>query len=422
MRARPSADRMRQVLIHWSPGAHMVSAIWALGAQDRMSMRVLVVTESFLPTLNGVTTSVCRVLEQLSRLGHDAEVIAPGEAPESFAGAKVHRLPRVQVREFPVGLPVATMESVFSRFAPDVVHAASPFVVSARALTLARRYRVPSVAIYQTDMPAYIAQHAPRLLGTGPETGAWRWIRRTHNRASRTLAPSSATLQALREHGVERTGLWRRGVDLSLFTAHRGAPDVAALRRRLAPGGELLVGYVGRLAPEKEVHRLAEAAGMPGTRLVVVGDGPDRAATAAALARATRERGTGPEPVLLGRLEGRELAAAYAALDVFVHTGTKETFGQTLQEAAASHLPVVAPARGGPLDLIDHGRTGLLFEPDQPGSLRDQVGRLVNSPALREAIAAAGHAEVQARSWPALTAQLLEHYEAVRSPELFRAA
>ena len=120
------------------------------------------------------------------------------------------------------------------------------------------------------------------------------------------------------------------------------------MRRALAPDGELLVGYVGRLAAEKRVDLLAATSRLPGVRLVVVGDGPARREAERAL----------PDAVFLGERGGDQLARIYASLDVFVHAGPHETFGQTVQEALASGVPVVAPAAGGPLDLVTPGLTG----------------------------------------------------------------
>src|SRR5699024_7011 len=107
------------------------------------------------------------------------------------------------------------------------------------------------------------------------------------------------------------------------------------------------------------------------------------------------------------------LARAFAALDVFVHTGTRETFGQTLQEAAATGLPVVAPAVGGPVDLVGHGSTGFLFDPEAPGDLHRHVRELVASPSLRATMGAAGREAIRDRSWSSLTEQLVRHYERV---------
>lgn len=366
-------------------------------------------TESFLPALNGVTTSVCKVLECLRAQGHDALVIAPGTSPWSpvmtptfYAGFPVHTVTSVPVRQFRVGLPSYELETVLHRFRPDVVHVASPFVLGVRGLIAARALGIPSVAIYQTDMPSYIRQH----MGPAGELTAratWRWIRRIHEQADLTLAPSSSALQNLADHGVPRVALWGRGVDADLFHPDRVTEaGTADLRHRLAPRGETLLGYVGRLAPEKELHRLTELSSLPGTRLVLVGEGPSRELLEAQL----------PGAAFLGRREGRALAEAYAAFDVFVHTGTRETFGQTLQEAAATGLPVVAPARGGPLDLVDVGRTGDLFDPDRPGALRAAVEPLVGAHAaqLRSQLGQAGRRRVEERSWPALVDQLVDHY------------
>lgn len=375
-------------------------------------MRVAIVSESFLPTRNGVTTSVCHVATELRARGHDVLIVAPGPS-HRWSGIPVTGLPAVTLRGFPAGVPTPGLRLTLEDFSPDVLHAASPFVLGARALAWADRTGTPAVAIYQTDMPSYLAQHGPGPIGTGAASAAWRWIRRIHAHADRTLAPSRATLAQLREHRVPRTGLWRRGVDLRQFGPSWGWDEgTRALRRRLAAAGEVVVGHVGRLAPEKELWRLREVATIPGVRLVLVGDGPDRAGVQDLLTEAVATMPGRPNrlPVLLGQLSGAELARAYAAADIFVHTGTRETFGQTLQEAAATGLPVVAPARGGPLDLVDHGRTGFLFDPDRPGSLRACVQVLVDNLPLRRAFGRAGQQAVGGRTWTALTEELVGHY------------
>jgi phosphatidylinositol alpha 1,6-mannosyltransferase len=234
------------------------------------------------------------------------------------------------------------------------------------------------------------------------EAAAWRWVRRIHNQAGRTLAPSTATATHLHEHGIERVWLWRRGVDTARFDpAHRSA----SLRRALAPNGEVLVGYVGRLAVEKRVDLLAPVCRLPGVRVVVVGDGPARAALQRAL----------PEAAFLGERHGAQLGRIYASLDVFVHTGPYETFGQTVQEALASGLPVVAPAAGGPLDLVDHGRTGYLVPPADADALTGALAALAADPDARAAYGAAARTAVAGRSWAAVGDEIIEHYVAVHS-------
>jgi phosphatidylinositol alpha 1,6-mannosyltransferase len=369
-------------------------------------VRIAIVTESFLPSRNGVTTSVCRVTEQLTARGHDVAVVAPGPAPPSHAGAEVHVLPTVRVRDFPTGLPTYRVEALLAELAPDVVHLASPFAAGARGAYAATRLGLPTVAVYQTDLPGYLRQHVPGALGLLACRAAWRWLRLLHGRVDVTLAPSTAAVAALEREGIDRVHLWGRGVDTVRYTpTRRSGPGATALRRRVAPQGEVVIGYVGRLAPEKEVGRLADLARIPHTRLLVVGDGPSRRHLERRL----------PEATFLGFLDGEALADAYAACDVFVHTGTRETFGQTLQEAAASGLPVVAPAVGGPLDLVIAGVTGHLFDPGLPGALSACVGELAADAGLRSTMGAAGRAALAERSWAALTEQLLGHYREARA-------
>jgi phosphatidylinositol alpha 1,6-mannosyltransferase len=165
----------------------------------------------------------------------------------------------------------------------------------------------------------------------------------------------------------------------------------------------VIAGYVGRLATEKRVDLLAGVAALDGVRLVVVGGGPAESSLRSAL----------PGALFLGPMYGDTLATTYASLDVFVHSGPYETFGQTLQEAAASGVPVVAPAAGGPLDLVDHGVTGFLVPPCSGQALTSAVQRLAADRPLRERLGAAGRGKVLSRSWPALTDELLRHYSAV---------
>jgi phosphatidylinositol alpha 1,6-mannosyltransferase len=253
------------------------------------------------------------------------------------------------------------------------------------------------VAVYATDMAAYArAYHLGRL----GEAAAWRYMRRLHNAAGRTLAPSSATAVELLGKGFAQVHVWGRGVDTARFSPVKRS---AAWRARLAPHGEIVVGYVGRVAQEKRLDLLIEVSHLPGVRLAVVGAGPAEAAVRRALPRAQ----------FLGQLDGENLAQAYASLDVFVHAGPHDTFGNTLQEAAASGVPVVAPAVGGPVDLVADGVTGFLVAPGDAGALANAVTKLAADPALRAAQGTAGRRAMLGRSWLARCQQLVGHYEAV---------
>ncbi len=370
-------------------------------------MRVLVVTESFLPTLNGVTTSVCKILEHLEARGHEAMVMVPNAgAPASYAGFPVVEVFSLPYRQFPVGLPGLHVQRIIAEFAPDVVHVASPFLLGGEAIAAAKRLGIPTVAIFQTDIAGYTKSN--RFPATVKL--AWRVMRRIHKHASLTLVPSSATMADVRAAGFKRLKRWGRGVDLeSYHPRNRLWRATRELRARLAPEGEVIVGYVGRVAPEKQLEKLASLRGVPGIRIAIVGDGPGMPALVKLL--------DGMPVTFLGSLRGEALASAYASFDVFVHTGEDETFGQTVQEAHAAGLPVVAPRAGGPIDLVDHGVDGFLYTPGPTKAsgkeLRATVELLARDPALRSRMGEAGRRAVLGRSWETVCDELIGHYARV---------
>ncbi|MGW0336439.1 glycosyltransferase family 4 protein [Streptomyces sp. NPDC003011] len=365
-------------------------------------MRVVIVTESFPPDVNGVAHCALQTARHLADRGHSPLVVAPataaGPGADVPAPCPVVRVPSLPLPGYPqvrVALPSRRVAAAIVEHRADVVHLAGPFVLGVRGMAAAARLGIPAVAVYQTDLAGY----ARTYMGAG-EAAAWRRIRSVHSAADLTLAPSSAAVHDLEAHGVPRVRLWPRGVDTARFR-----PELRdeALRRELAPNGELIVGYVGRLAPEKQVELLSGVCRLDGVRVVVVGDGPSRPGLDQAL----------PGAVFLGRRTGDELARTFASLDVFVHTGPFETFCQTVQEAMASGVPVVAPAVGGPLDLVAHGRTGLLVPPRDAAAVRDAVWALAADPALRTAYGTTARAAVEGRTWTAVGDQLTGHYGSV---------
>jgi phosphatidylinositol alpha 1,6-mannosyltransferase len=362
-------------------------------------LRVLIVTESFLPQINGVTNSVRRVLEHLAGRGHEAELVAP-TGPATYAGfpvtiARGANLPFY--KDFRIGLETRRrLRAVMVRFRPDVVHIASPATLGYQAARVADDLGIPTVAIYQTDMVGFAARYG--IVGGCTMMAAL--TRKIHSRVDRTLAPSSASLAQLEELGIPRTALWPRGVDVVGFHPSRIDHD---LRHRLAPDGRLIVGYVGRLAAEKELELLTHLAGDDRYALVIVGGGPEE----------QRLRWLLPGASFLGVLHGDELGAAYASLDVFVHTGRHETFCQAAQEALASGVPVVAPRSGGPVDIVDHGVTGFLYQPGNGDDLATHIGRLQHDPMLRRRMGRDGRRAVAGKSWSAINDRLLQHYREV---------
>ena len=377
-----------------------------------LGVRVAIVAESFLPNVNGVTNSVLRVIEHLRRTGHEALVIAPdtprGEPPADkiHDGVRVHRVPSrmfPKVTSLPLGVPRPRMVGVLRGFEPDVVHLASPALLGYGGLHAARYLGIPTVAVFQTDIAGFAESY-----GVGAASrAAWAWTRHLHKRADRTLAPSTSAMENLAAHGIPRVHKWARGVDI---TGYAPSARDENLRKAWSPDGKPIVGFVGRLAPEKHVERLRVLAQRDDLQLVIVGDGVDAAKLESAL----------PSAVFTGALYGDQLATAYASMDVFVHPGEHETFCQAVQEAMASGLPVIAPDAGGPRDLVAPYRTGLLLPVSEfEARLPESVDHLI---AERQRYSLAARRSVLGRTWPAICDELLGHYEDVQGARRLKAA
>ena len=362
-------------------------------------MRIAIVAESFLPAINGVTNSVLRVIEHMTARGHEVTVIAPSPGVTAYGKARIIRVPSFGFPRYPelrIGHSRDFVREVLREIKPDVVHLGSPAVLGAASLSAAQELGIPSVAIYQTDLAGFASRYHLGLAGRS----IWRYIAKIHRRADLTLAPSTAAVWDLRERGVNNVVRWMRGVDLERFNPSFRDEE---LRRSIAPDGQLIIGFVGRLAREKQIERLKGLCRMPHVKVVIVGDGPMKAKLKKELKGA----------IFTGFKSGEELSKLYASFDVFVHTGQDETFCQAVQEALASGVPVVAPASGGPLDLVQHGHNGFLWTEASRYSLVGAVAELAKYPVKRERLAANARPSVEVRPWCGVMDELEGHYRSV---------
>ena len=370
-------------------------------------LRVVVVTESFLPQVNGVTNSVLRILEHLRAEGHQALVIAPESSGgiTEYAGFRVKRVPSLEMKGLlPVGFPQKMIEPLIDGFNPDVIHLASPFFLGNYASRVAERLDIPTLSVYQTDIAGFARHYGL----TVAHDSLKRWVAKIHKRTTRTLAPSNWSCEDLKSTGVPNVHLWPRGVDSQKFS-----PEKRDINLRCELLGDRpdrkLVGYVGRLANEKRIDDLATLDARDDIQLVIVGEGPARSRLEKVLKNAR----------FVGYQSGDDLARYYASLDIFVHTGKHETFCQSVQEALASGVPVIAPNFGGPTDLVKHGWTGYLIDTENSYSLNHAVNQILQlaEPAL---MGARARESVIERTWLSVNNQLISHYTdliAVKSKE-----
>ena len=360
-------------------------------------MRIAVVTEAFLPQVNGVTNSVLRLLEFCKAQGHDVLIIAPESegAPSEYLGYKIKHVPSISMKKLiPMAVPKKYLEPLLEGFAPDVIHLASPIFLGHYVARIARKMGIPTVSVYQTDIAGFARHYGLTIAHNTLK----KWVSRIHQATDITLAPSKWACRDLEQSGVKNVRLWKRGVDLVNFTPARRDES---LRANIAGGKKkLIVGYVGRIANEKRIDDLKILNQQGDIQLVIVGDGP-------AAPRIKREL---PGARFVGYQSGTELARYVASFDIFVHTGKHETFCQGIQEALASGVPVIGPDTGGPVDLIEHGITGLLIDTADAHELLEAVATLRNHSSF-DLMQLAARRSVEHRTWDYINSQLISHYQ-----------
>jgi phosphatidylinositol alpha 1,6-mannosyltransferase len=360
-------------------------------------MRIAVVTEAFLPQVNGVTNSVLRLLEFCKAQGHDVLIIAPESegAPSEYLGYKIKHVPSISMKKLiPMAVPKKYLEPLLEGFAPDVIHLASPIFLGHYVARIARKAGIPTVSVYQTDIAGFARHYGLTIAHNTLK----KWVSRIHQASDITLAPSKWACRDLELSGVKNVRLWKRGVDLVNFTPARRDES---LRSNIAGSKEkLIIGYVGRIANEKRIDDLKILDQQDEIQLVIVGDGP-------AAPRIKKEL---PGARFVGYQSGTELARYVASFDIFVHTGKHETFCQGIQEALASGVPVIGPDTGGPVDLIEHGITGLLIDTADAHQLLEAVATLRNHSSF-DLMQLAARKSVEHRTWDYINAQLISHYQ-----------
>lgn len=365
-------------------------------------MKIAIVTETFLPSVDGVVTRLRHAVERFRDLGHEVMVIAPELGVTEHHGARVVgvrpvTLPFYKHRRFT--LPNPTVDGIIRGFHPDVVHAAQPLLLASSGAFAAHRQRIPLVASYHTHIPRYLDLYRAWSWGKRP---VWWQIRRNHALADINIATSETMRAELASQGIEDLHVVRRGVDTKAFH-----PDFASaqMRERLTEGHpekKLLV-FVGRLAAEKEIHRLRPLMQRrDDVALAIVGDGPFR--------RELEQMFAGTSTLFPGFMQGEELASAFASADGFIFPSVTETLGLVILEGMASGLPVVAARSGPTMEQVTDGVNGLLFDSGDEASLDRALERLADTD-LRSRIRTAARAEAEKFSWENASDDLLRYYE-----------
>jgi glycosyltransferase involved in cell wall biosynthesis len=369
-------------------------------------MRIALFTETFIPKVDGIVTTLCQTVKQLNALGHEVLIFAPDGGFKEFDRSRIVGMKGKALAIYPelrLSLPRASMRRALTEFQPDLLHVADPALLGIAALYYGGgksggALHLPLVVSYHTDLPKYLHYYGLGFL----EPVIWPLLRQRHNRATINLCTSAAMMQQFEEHGIDRVALWPGGVDADRFQPGRRSEEMRSRLTQGHPERPLLL-YVGRLSAEKEIERLKPILeAVPNACLALVGDGPHR--------KSLQQHFADLKVFMAGFLHGEDLASAYASSDVFVMPSRTETLGLVILEAMSSGLPVVAARAGGIPEMIEDGVSGYLFDEETQAVAATQD--LLSSAEKRAAIGKAARSHASEHSWKTATFQLVEHYRA----------
>lgn len=329
-------------------------------------MRLLLISDTYPPDINGVARTLSTLAGGLAARGHEVEIVttlAAGQGEESLNRHVMRSLPLPGYPGLRMGISTTwQMQGMFERFKPDVLYVSTETPLGIASIRAASKMGIPVVSGFHTNFQTYLEEyHLPGL-----ETVAQGFLRSIHNQTARTLTPSTDTAAMLERWGIQNVGVLGRGVDTELFNPVRRS---AALRAEWGADEATPVAiYVGRVAAEKNLPLLMRAFAVfrethPDAKCVVVGDGP----------RLKALQTEHPEFLYLGVKTGTDLAECYASADVFVFPSISETFGNVVLEAMSSGLLPVAYDYAAPRQVIRSGTNGWLAGFDNEAEFLDST-------------------------------------------------
>jgi glycosyltransferase involved in cell wall biosynthesis len=372
---------------------------------DIADLRIALFSGNYNYVRDGANQALNRLVDYLLRQGAAVRVYSPKvEQPAFEPAGELVGLPNLPIPgraeyRMPLALSPEARRDL-ERFAPNVVHVASPDIACHRAVTWARERGLPVLASVHTRFETYLRYYGLAFL----EPLGVALLRRFYGRCDALVAPSDSMAEVLREQGMnEDISLWSRGVDRTIFDPSRR--DLAWRRSLGIEEGDLVIGFLGRLVLEKGLDVFAATAaelrqrGVP-HKVLVIGEGP--------AGDWFRERL--PGGILAGFQRGAELGRAVASMDLLLNPSVTETFGNVTLEAMASGLPVIAARAPGSTSLITDGITGRLVEPSDVAGYADAISAYLTDPDLRTRHGVAGEERSRDYGWDAINRAVADAY------------
>jgi glycosyltransferase involved in cell wall biosynthesis len=368
-------------------------------------LRIALVSGNYNYVRDGANQALNRLAEYLLRQGAQVRAYSPTVAnPQIEPNVEIVPIPSMPIPFRPeYRLPLALTGRArrdLAEYQPNIVHIASPDIVSHRAVSWARRRNIAAIASIHTRFDTYLSYYHLEFL----EPAARAIMRRLYRRCDAIVVPAESTAAVLRAQRMNRDiSIWTRGVDREQF--HPGRRDMDWRRGLKIEDDALVVAFLGRVVMEKGLDLFADAIDALAERKVkhrvlVIGEGPARPWFEQRL----------PEAIFIGQQEGDDLARALASSDVLLNPSVTETFGNVTLEAMACGLPVVAAVATGATSLVREGDTGTLVEPGDEGAFADALEAYAKDPELRRRHGEAGLAYAQTMDWDRINAAVVRVY------------
>jgi glycosyltransferase involved in cell wall biosynthesis len=363
-------------------------------------MRIAIFTDTFLPQVNGVANTLRKLGDYLEAERIEYIFIAPDQKIEQRIPYNIEAFfstPFILYPECRFSLPnLLRMNKTLDEFKPDIIFLMTEFSIGFSGLTYGKKHGIPVVSNYSTNFTTILHNYKLGVF----EKALEKYLIWFHNEADRSVTPSHESAKILKRFGVRQVSIFSRGIDYDRFTPEKR--DMVF--RKSCMDDKILLLYVGRLSPEKDLNILSESMQKLNEKhkdriaLVVTGEGPMK----------DELEQTMPDNVIFtGYKKGDELAKIYASCDIFAFPSSFETFGNVVLEASASGLPVVGVDEGGVMELIDHGKTGYLAKAKDAESFTECLEKLIVNEGLRRSMSQSGRRNAKNRSWDSVFSDLM---------------
>jgi len=371
-------------------------------------LRIALFSGNYNYVRDGANQALNRLVGFLLRQGAQVRIYSPTVERPAFeptgdlVSVPAFSIPTREEYRVPMALTPAVRRDL-ARFAPNVIHVASPDIVAHRAISWARARNIPAVASVHTRFETYMQYYNLHWL----EPVIRAMLRRFYRRCDAIVVPAESTAAILRAQRMNSDiSIWTRGVDREQFNPARR--DMAWRRAHGIPAKAMAVAFLGRLVMEKGLDVFAAAIDALKERQVphkvlVIGDGPARDWFAERL----------PDAVFTGQLVGSELGRALASADVLLNPSVTEAFGNVTLEAMASGLPVVAALATGTTNLVRDGETGTLVDPTDIDAYADALEAYARDPTMRSRHGDAGLAFAKTMDWDQINGAVMQVYRRV---------